>query len=380
MALRIEHILENIVYHLDLENDLPSEPAPARRRPMSLAHARLTYPDEASAQRAWADACAERERESREIAAKDFSSKSNKRHNHFGNVYSCLFVSRAFNAAARRVLAKRVHFTNEDTWNSYVNSTSNKSMASTLVLHKLKTASQEQVVKFSEKCTHDGTVQSRISWLEFYVCPQLIPPINLLSSSLQRLSLPGCSLVNDKYLMIVAAKCPLLSTLDLRACEEVSDEGIEYIAQSCPKITYFNVGRVSHGERITSRAVAAIARGTQIDTLGLAGCHVGDDGIWALAISAGSRILRLSLNGCSLLSDASIPLVVDLMPKLQVLELRGVTRITNMRPLVFFKYRQRPLLEGCEVFEQRMRDEELELRKHYKQNHIRMPQRCTAAA
>ena len=101
-----------------------------------------------------------------------------------------------------------------------------------------------------------------------------------------------------------------------------------------------------------------------MDTLGLAGCSVGDRGIWSVAIHRGPEIERLSLNNCLNLSNASIPLILDLTPNLQVLELRGCVAITYVRPIVEFRRKWRTrgvLIEGCEIFEARMRSVEEEL-------------------
>ena len=87
-------------------------------------------------------------------------------------------------------------------------------------------------------------------------------------------------------------RCPDLRVLDLRACEKVTDQGLLYISKGCTKLKYLNVGRVHRGDEITSEGVQAIAQNTQIDTLGLAGCHVGDAAIWAIAQSRGPFIER----------------------------------------------------------------------------------------
>jgi len=109
---------------------------------------------------------------------------------------------------------------------------------------------------------------------------------------------------------------------------------------------------------------------TDVDTLGLAGCAVSDRGIWSVATHRGPKIERLSLNNCHNLSNASIPLILQHTPNLQVLELRGCVKITQVRPIVEFrkKYRARGvLIEGCEVFEGRMRQCEDEMDREQRQ-------------
>jgi antagonist of mitotic exit network protein 1 len=109
-----------------------------------------------------------------------------------------------------------------------------------------------------------------------------------------------------------------------------------------------------------------IFRLTEVDTLGLAGCAVSDRGIWSIATHRGPKIERLSLNNCVNLSNGSIPFILPSTPNLQVLELRGCVKISDVRPIVKFrrKWRSRGvLIEGCEVFEQRMRQGEDELER-----------------
>jgi antagonist of mitotic exit network protein 1 len=60
-------------------------------------------------------------------------------------------------------------------------------------------------------------------------------------------------------------------------------------------------------------------------------------------------------------------------PNLQVLELRGCVKVTNVRPIVEFrrKWRQRGvLIEGCEVFEGRMRRGEEDLEREERGEHV----------
>ena len=105
---------------------------------------------------------------------------------------------------------------------------------------------------------------------------------------------------------------------------------------------------------------------TEVDTLGFAGCSVGDRGIWSIATHRGPKIGRLSLNYCLNISNASIPFIFPLTPNLRVLELRGCVMITHVRPIVEFRRMWQArgvLIEGCEVFEARMRDGEDELAK-----------------
>ncbi|OLL23164.1 Antagonist of mitotic exit network protein 1 [Neolecta irregularis DAH-3] len=331
--LQLPEILDLILGFLDCTNPIPSEPAPARRKPLSLRHARLIYPTEGQASAAWEAACRDDNRIPQHTTA---------------GVYNCLTVNSEWYDSARRVLSKRLFFDDQTKWENFASQPFDR-MANTLVLHKLKTTTQTMVNKL---------YQPRLEWLEFYVCPNLLPSPSLLSQFLKRLALPGSARVDDEFLALVANNCPYLETLDLRACEAVSDTGLVFIADRCPNLKYLNVGRIEGGHMITCRGVGAISRQTQVDTLGLAGCDIGDSGMWDIAQYRGDGIERLSLNGCKLLTNRSIPLILRHTPNLQVLELRQCTLITNVRPIIEFKRRGQPLVEGCEIFEERMRDEE----------------------
>ena len=124
---------------------------------------------------------------------------------------------------------------------------------------------------------------------------------------------------------------------------------------------------------ILSLNLILITRLTEVDTLGLAGCSIGDRGIWSVATHRGPKIERLSLNNCLHLSNASIPLILPLTPNLQVLELRGCVKITHVHPIIEFqrKWRVRGvLIEGCEIFEARMRRGEDELVREESGDHV----------
>ena len=59
-------------------------------------------------------------------------------------------------------------------------------------------------------------------------------------------------------------------------------------------------------------------------------------------------------------------MILPSTPNLQVLELRGCVRISHVRPIIEFrrKWQSRGvLIEGCEIFEGRMRRGEEELKK-----------------
>lgn len=353
-ALQIPEILLNILGFVDEDNLVPRELAQRRRKPMSLRHAILIYGDHSAARQAWSRAQNEERKWSHSLETSTGS-----------GLYNCLFVNRLWYTMAADVLYKKLHFKNEKTWNSFVSnslavdeSNALEFRSSCLVVHKISSAKQMDVDRIAK------SVGGNLKWLEFYTCPSIVPTRELLTSSqLKKLVLPGCSKVNNKTVALIAQCCPKLEHLDLRACEQVSDWGLKQLAKRCPELQLLNVGRTGHGELITTQGVKYIVRHTNVDTLGLAGCMVDDKAMWEIALRRGPHIERLSLNNCKLLTNDGIPRILKYTKNLSVLELRGCVQITDMRSIILFKRaRERlghpPLIEGCEVFELRMKEAE----------------------
>lgn len=340
-ALAIPDILYLIFEQVDALNVVPHELSQRRRKPLSLRHARLIYGDNAQAVEAW------------ERAKVESPTTSN-----FGpgaGLHSCLLVNRSWYEIARRVLDKQVFFSSGARWRQFVHAGPMSRKPRTFIVHKLGDAHQLELDQIADK------VAGNLEWLEFYTCPGLVPTVDILRGGfITRLVLPGCLRVTDRTIAAVGEHCPNLQYLDLRACEFISDRGLKTVAKYCPKLELLNVGRTKGGELITYKGVKHLARQTQLNTLGLAGCAIDDRAIWELALNRGSSLQRLSLNNCRNLTDASIPRILGYTPKLSVLEIRGCTQITNMRPLALFKrYREQqcgqpPLIEGCEIIERRM--------------------------
>jgi antagonist of mitotic exit network protein 1 len=343
-ALLIPEILTLILQYVDDHNIVPHEVAQKRRKPMSLRHALLIYGDSASARAAWNKA----QNDSKKCAPEQTIS---------GGLFSSMLVCRLWYTMGVEILYKKVHFRDQKSWQIFVNAPIADVHPHLLVLHKISEATQSEI----DQLEHMG---GRLRWLEFYTCPSIVPTQALLKGNkLTRIALPGCTMVNDKTMALIAERCPQLEHLDLRACDSISDRGLKAVAKRCPKLKLLNVGRTQRGELITYKGVKHIARCTEIDTLGLAGCHIDDRAMWELALHRGHRLQRLSLNNCLFLTNNSIPRILPYTKNLCVLELRGCLQVTEMRPIIQFKrYRELqghpPLIEGCEVFELRMKEAE----------------------
>lgn len=341
-ALATPEILMSILDALDSMTVVPHEISQRRRKPLSLRHAQLIWGNTDEAVKMW-------ECTSKEPAIESAPSQPT-------GVFACLLVNRLWHNVAVRVLESRVFFQSMQRWTEFTQ-TGARSLVrrpKMLVLHKLSGAQQVEIDVLAPN------IGGQLEWLELYTCPGLAPPAELLVGGLlTKIVLPGCTRVCDRTLSHIAALCPRLEFLDLRACELVTDKGLKLIARYCSDLQLLNVGRTRGGECITYKAIKHLARLTKVTTLGLAGCCIDDRALWELAIHRGPFLQRLSLNNCRLLTDASVPRILGYTPKLTVLEIRGCTQVTNMRPLALFKrYRERqgqpPLIEGCEIIERRL--------------------------
>uniref|UniRef100_A0A060T6K2 ARAD1C20790p n=1 Tax=Blastobotrys adeninivorans TaxID=409370 RepID=A0A060T6K2_BLAAD len=343
----IPEILLHILSYVDSFNSVPHESAPRRRKPLSLRHAILLHGDTPATHRAW-------EKSQREAAKAKTREESDP-----AGLYSCLLVNKQWYSVAVEVLHKKLYFSSTKRWNSFVSEGTRGTDLSSqlLVLHKITGAQQQDINDL-------GFLGGNLKLLEFYTCPNIVPTKALLGGGrLTKIVLPGCSKVDDRIVALIAEQCPQLEYLDLRACDLVSDRGLKALAKHCRDLKLLNVGRTQNGELITYRGVKHIARRTSIVTLGLAGTSIDDRTIMELVRCRGPELERLSLNNCQLLTNNSVPRMLVYTTKLSVLELRGCPQITDLRPIVLFKrHRERigrpPLIEGCELFELRMKEAE----------------------
>ncbi|CAO3591157.1 unnamed protein product [Absidia cylindrospora] len=148
---------------------------------------------------------------------------------------------------------------------------------------------------------------------------------------LTHVSLAGCHRVSDASILVLARHVPDLVHLDLRACDLISDISLTAIATSCPRLHHLNVGRIHEKHRITNQSIILIAQYTQVAVLGLAGCDIGDQAIFALAIHRSHALNRVSVNHCSRLTNLGIQSLSSYCPNLSVLELKACPRINDWR-------------------------------------------------
>lgn len=357
----IPEIVTRIISYVDCHTSLPCEDSPVRRRPLSYQHALLIYKDAKKAQKIW--------NESLNSIALNNGNPESQQYPSKNNLFNCMLVNKLWYQITLEIANTKHFFSNETQWNNFVNykrcqpqelqrTNSNTKL---FIMHKLSHAKQEQVEIISP------SISGNLEWIEMYICPKVLPTRSmLLGSMLKKLIIPGSKVVNDKFLKLVSKSCPLLQTLDLRACPLVSDKGLIYVTSRCHELELINVGRHSCSENITDLSLIAIARHCpKISTLGFAGCSITDRGLWEIATSNSDIIQRLSLNNCLLLTNNSLPRIIanGFFQNLSVLEIRHILNLTDLKPLIQFKRTKQRLghvllIEGCEVLEYRMREEE----------------------
>lgn len=349
----IPEIAYKIIEFAAIQNDnSPKEVTPVRRKPLSFNHALLIHGNKELA------------RKSMEDLNPEYSPK-----NRSNILYNCLFVNKLFNSIANEILSKKICFDDETKLVKYAQSEYHRriSRPNEISLHKL----------FNLKASHLESTFSNFDFInlrsiEIFMCPKFLPPEQFYQygNKIKKLVICGSKLLDDNYLMMISQKCPNLEILDIRGCELVTDSGIYHLGQNCRKLTVVNLGRKTRGNLITDAGIhKLIVNNCNLNTVGLAGCHITDKTIWDLTINNSHSLQRLSINNCPYITNQSIPLILhaDYLPSLNVLEIR-FTSINNLRPIIEFKRRQEfrgisVLIELCESLCLIMRQQELEMDK-----------------
>ena len=363
----IPEILEIILRHVahDYTDKIPVEPKMNRRPPLSYNHSLMIYGEERG-KKIWSRTVSGSSMNSLPSATCEFKSgvlTSEVKKN--PNLYNCLFVNRNWYFTMLSILNENLFFKTDSQFENFTSSLCTSDIITpepfSLVLHKIKSP-QSVMDIFATQIS-----SRRLKWLEFYICPAILPPINFISHSLKKLALPGCRSLTDDHLKLLVSKAPKLLHLDIRACDQITDASLYFTALNCPKLEMLNCGRHTRGELISDVSIGMIAKHCQIRTIGLAGCGISDWAVWELALHCGSRLKRLSLNYCWKLSDVGICRVLraGLMETLSVLEVRGLA-LNDVRDIVHWKRRRSNnkhtvLIEACENLDRMMRNVETQL-------------------
>ncbi|KAG0024034.1 Antagonist of MEN (Mitotic Exit Network) [Entomortierella chlamydospora] len=221
-----------------------------------------------------------------------------------------------------------------------------------IVLHKLKLIEDQDIMPLT-------TWFHNLQILEFYICERLTDKTVVAVAEncprLQQLLMPGCAKITDVGISQIALRCPKMKHLDLRACSNVSDESLILVARHCPELWHLNVGRVSSAPKVTGKSIVEIAKNTNLNTLGLAGCGMTDEAVIEIA-----RHSHSGLHRCPLLTSASIRALMELCPNLAVLEIKQCVLVTDMATVYRFSTR-RVLVELCPELQRRLLEYKVEL-------------------
>ncbi|KAK6465027.1 antagonist of mitotic exit network protein 1 [Scheffersomyces coipomensis] len=397
----IPELVYRIMEFVDVQNTIiPQEPTPMRRKPLSYNHAFLIHGNKETAEMSMKQS----------IIMDNIEDEHKKTHK--GTLFNCLLVNRLFYQVTREIMSKKMVFNDAKKYGQFIQSLQHRNFQykpEIFVLHKLFHIKQGTFDYLKDHINFE-----KLQWLEIYMCPKVLPPIEFFKTggkNLRKLILTGSKIIDDDFLIMISENCPNLEVLDIRACELVSDIGIYSIGNKCHKLTNINFGRKQKGHLITDTSLSKlISNNKNLSTVGLAGCHISDKTIWELAIHCSHSLERLSLNNCPLLSNQSIPLILasnrnhnnnnnpytnyythqqhnnglilttnnnveNIAPSppsyfqnLSVLELRYNYQISSWQPIIDFKRRQEfrgitLLLELCETLLLRMRQQELEMDK-----------------
>lgn len=365
LIFEIPEILEIILRYVahDYVDTIPTEPKMSRRPPLSYNHSLLMYGEE-QGKRVWGRMVSDSSIKTSESLKSNAKTLSNN-----PNLYSCLLVSKTWNSTMLSILNENLYFKTDSEFENFTScmlsknsiESGNAPQPFSLVMHKIRTP-QSILDVFSTQIS-----PRRLSWLEFYICPTTLPPLNLVTQSLKKLVLPGCKQLTDDHLKLLISKAPKLNYLDIRACDQITDSSLYFIGQNCKNLEILNCGRHKRGELITDVSIGAIAKNCPIRTIGLAGCGISDWTIWEIALNCGKTLERLSVNHCWKLSDLGICRVLKagLLENLSVLEIRGL-RLNNVGEIVYWKKRRsqgnfKVLIEACETIDTMLQNTENEI-------------------
>lgn len=288
-------------------------------------------------------------------------------------LHNCLMVNKMWHTVTLNLLFKEICFRKSGHFEQFLVSYAKKcdkiGEPSSFILQNFPRSGQKNLNKIGGILNPD-----KIKWLEFYMCPYIIPPASWVSNfrSLERLIFPGNKLIDDRFLIEISFHTPNLRILDLRACDNMSDSGMVAVALKCPNLNSCNLGRRRCSQNITSVTVLALAKHTQIETLGLAGCNINDSGLWELARIRGKHVKRLSLNSCNLLTNNSLPLLFEsnYFPNMLVLEIKNIPQIDDLRHIARYKNWKKcqgvpVLIDGCQRISCLLGYEEAKLNEFY---------------
>ncbi|CAM9154994.1 unnamed protein product, partial [Choristocarpus tenellus] len=147
---------------------------------------------------------------------------------------------------------------------------------------------------------------------------------------LQALNLSGCKTISDLPLINALKHNLGLTVLGLSRCLTISSWALGSIASLCPRLVTVDL---SHNPNVTDQVVDQLAKKCrQLESLYLQYCvYITDLGVQSLAVEVNhDSLTSLDLSGCTLISDHSMVALGQLCCKLRRLNLKSVSRVTDL--------------------------------------------------
>lgn len=331
-VFEIPEILDLILHYVSVQQEIPSEPVMIRRAPLSRNHSLLIHGPEGD--KVWESQQAETQ--TKTVPDLTIARKRS-------NLHNCLQVNKSWYHTTQTILHENLYFKETSQLLNFSQSSIMQNVQPySLLLHKTK-STQSLVDK-----SFENVEGSRLKWIEFYITPNIVPPMHLITKSLEKLVVPGCHALTDDILIEISRRSPNLKHLDIRACDQITDASIYQVANNCPNLELFNCGRHKKGSLISDVSVGQLVINCKmLKTVGLAGCGISDWSIWELALNC-TILERLSLNNCWKLTDVGLcrTLKSGLFDSVSVLEIRNL-RLVDLKEIV--NWRKRKLQNGSPV-------------------------------
>jgi len=146
--------------------------------------------------------------------------------------------------------------------------------------------------------------------------------------NLTLLNLSGCQAVEDSACRAIARHCPALANLDLTRCPLLSDASLTFL---CPRLKgSLKSLNLYANSQFTDEGYLAIAQLGHLEFLDLCGAgKISSEAIAAIARGCGRSLVSLNLTWCVHCDDAALHHVASHCPKLELLSVFGLVKITD---------------------------------------------------
>lgn len=148
-------------------------------------------------------------------------------------------------------------------------------------------------------------------------------------TSLQALTLDGCSQLSDRSLLALKQFTPALNMLSAQKCLEFSDRALSSVFQSCGRLQVLNLNLC---RAVSDECVGALARCCKhLELLHVAQCtSLSDGGLYDFAMNCNPKPFKsLDLSYCRNVGDDAIEVLAKKCVHITWLNLKGLSRVTD---------------------------------------------------